>query len=647
MTQVDNTFERPSPVQAELRRRKLQRWGWALFGLGVFASLVYWKYLAQIPVDYESDADHFKYGSIGSDGEDGVPLAIWRALPEMFPEYLPENGAQYLRIPREERTHLDGYASMGFLRQEGHSLPVGFSQRRVLVDRVGLNCAACHVSTIRVADGMSPDRLYPTESGLSPELVQSRDLRQADSQTSRITSALIYGMPANTVDLEAYFVFLFRCAEDPRFTPDNLIAGANSIKKLGPVEKLILRQGVPRLREMLLTRKGQLHYLGLLPHAASEPQIPRFGPGRVDTFSPYKSIQFGFPFDGSYGIADYPSIWNQRPREGMHLHWDGNNSSVFERNISASLGAGATPVSLDMHRMVRVARWLGAPDPPHPDYQRPGQAATSSATDRHPHPGEMPIPQFPFPIDETLVDRGRLLYFEYCASCHDWNGKSVGTVVSLAKIGTDPARLNSYSEEFVMNQRTLGADQWWRFRSFQKTDGYANSPLDGVWARAPYLHNGSVPSLSDLFLKPCQSESDYKLVGLVPGTDLGELAKDPTKVRQIIKQSRENGYRPPVFYRGDDRYDPRLLGFHIEGVDSPAGPSRVLESGRQLYFYSTVKATPSGFESLLGNGHQGHYGPEFGTELTPPEQAALLEFMKTLGRRDTLPSPNIAREVKE
>ena len=78
-----------------------------------------------------------------------------------------------------------------------------------------------------------------------------------------------------------------------------------------------------------------------------------WGPGRVDTFNPYKAIQFGFPMGPEElspmaldGASDYPSLWMQAPREGMNLHWDGNNSSVAERNLSAALGAGVTPVTV-------------------------------------------------------------------------------------------------------------------------------------------------------------------------------------------------------------------------------------------------------------------------------------------------------------
>lgn len=88
-----------------------------------------------------------------------------------------------------------------------------------------------------------------------------------------------------------------------------------------------------------------------------------WGPGRVDTFNPYKAIQFNFPMDKLpheelIGPADYPSIFNQGPRQGMQLHWDGNNPSVEERNKSAALGAGVTPVTIDLKSLDRIVGWL-------------------------------------------------------------------------------------------------------------------------------------------------------------------------------------------------------------------------------------------------------------------------------------------------
>ena len=49
---------------------------------------------------------------------------------------------------------------------------------------------------------------------------------------------------------------------------------------------------------------------------------------------------------------------------------------------------------------------------------------------------------------------------KYCAGCHDWQGDKVGQVVPIAEIGTDPHRLDSFTEDLAVNQNTLGAGQW-------------------------------------------------------------------------------------------------------------------------------------------------------------------------------------------
>ena len=108
--------------------------------------------------------------------------------------------------------------------------------------------------------------------------------------------------------------------------------------------------------------------------------LPAWGRGRVDTFNPYKAIQFNWtldqlPHDELIGASDFPSLWNQQPREGMHLHWDGNNTSVDERNLSASLGAGVTPVTVDHASLQRIHDWIWT----------------------------LPPPRYPFPIDQAAA----------------------------------------------------------------------------------------------------------------------------------------------------------------------------------------------------------------------------------------------------
>ncbi|HEY9801258.1 MAG TPA: c-type cytochrome [Leptolyngbyaceae cyanobacterium] len=448
------------------------------------------------PVKYADINDHFKYGSIGSEPARGIPYWIWKVLPQMFPEYLPENGK-------------GGYASLGFIYEPGKDLPVGFSQRRVIVDRVGLNCAVCHTGTLRDTPD-SPPQVIPA-------------------------------MPANTVNLRGYIQFLGKVAQDSRFDPDEMLPQIEAIGgHLNPIQKVIYRYiAIPMTRGALSIQGDRLSFLN---------RQPEWGPGRVDTFNPYKTLQFNFPMEQLpekelIGTADFPSVWNQQPREGLQLHWDGDNSSVDERNLSAGLGAGITPTTVDRAGLKRVADWLW----------------------------ELPAPTYPYAVNADLAAKGQQIFANSCASCHAFGGDRIGKVSPIQEIGTDPYRLNSYTDELLANQNTLFAGYPERFKHFRKTNGYANMPLDGIWLRAPYLHNGSVPTLRDLLETP------------------------------------EN--RPKEFYRGNDLFDQQNVGF----------VSNVAQEGDKKYFKFDTQ--------LPGNSNTGH---TYGTELSLEDKNALIEYLKKL-----------------
>lgn len=165
-------------------------------------------------------------------------------------------------------------------------------------------------------------------------------------------------------------------------------------------------------------------------------------------------------------------------------------------HASAALAGGATEASLDHASIQRVTDWLMA----------------------------LPPPAYPFAIDRAAAEAGRRLYArEGCGRCHDVGGTGTGQTTPLREIGTDPARVQALTPDLLTNMLTVGTGYPWRFTHYRQPDGYANAPLDGIWARAPYLHNGSVPSLDDL-LKPA-------------------------------------GARPRNFRVGCDRFDPKKVGF--------------------------------------------------------------------------------------
>jgi hypothetical protein len=512
-----------NPTWEYTLRRRRRRLLVLLIAIALVAALGAWLFYrlrVNRPVDFADDRNHFLYGSIGSE-EGHLPYRLWRVLPQVFPEHLPANRAG------------EGYARFGFIFEAGQPVPIGFSRRRARgLDLVGLNCAACHCGTVR--------------------------------ETSDAAPQVVLGMPAHRLDVEEYFRFLFRCAEDERFNAEFLLAAIDRDGGLGPLERLVTKAAIPQAREGILGLRWRLRYLGaatdsgLRDESGRPVKYPDWGPGRVDTTNALKSLRLGYDMTQERWVSfnDLPSIWNQEPRRSMGLHWDGNNSSLDERNLSAAMGAGAFPSTLDLPRIERVARWSRA----------------------------LPPPDYPFPIDAPLAAAGKPIYDRYCKACHSFSGAEVGRVTPLAEIGTDPHRFHSASPPFITDANKLGStelnaflprayrlrrDEPWRFSHFHKTVGYANVPLDGVWARAPYLHNGSVPTMRDLLKPP--------------------------------------GDRPSTFWKGSDVYHQRDMGF-------------VSDEGGDNYFEFQT--------SLPGNDNGGH---EYGTTLSTADQDALIEYLKTLG----------------
>lgn len=474
---------------------------WLAAALLLFAGL--WaakRFGTDRPVVHAEATAHFKYGSTGGERNMGFPYWVFKVMPEICPDLLPGKG----------------YESLGFLFEPGHDLPVGMSTRRHLgIDRVFLNCAVCHVSTVRTAAAAEP--------------------------------LLVLGMPANRLDLMGFQKFMHACVGDRRFTPSQIIPRIQAAGgDLDLVDRLLVYPlAVHLMRDGVFGLIGRLRFIHIQPD---------WGPGRVDTFNSAKAI-FGYPFEKApleelVGYSDFPAIWNQAKKQGMQLHWDGNNDRVEERNLSAAFGTGATPKLIDHAAIARVEAWIaGATPPAFAEY---------------------------FPIDAKLAARGAAIYRRHCGDCHgasgqDFSGRYVGQVTPIATVATDRGRLDSYTRELALNQGMLyAAKPERRFRHFRKTWGYANAPLDGLWLRAPYLHNGSVPTLWDL-LQP-------------------------------------EGKRPANFYRGNDRYDPKRMGF----VSNQAA-----EGGQRYFRYDT---------GVPGNGNGGH---RYGTPLPDTDKWALLEYLKT------------------
>lgn len=189
-------------------------------------------------------------------------------------------------------------------------------------------------------------------------------------------------------------------------------------------------------------------------------------------------------------------------------------------------------------------------------------------------------PRWPWAIDQEQAERGEKIFHRNCADCHGTYGEKPSypeRLVPIEEIGTDPVRLRALNDEHLQWMKHGWMSRYGEDPVEDSPAGYVAPPLDGIWASAPYLHNGSVPTLWHL-LHPDE--------------------------------------RPRVWKRTEEGYDQTRIGLEVRTWDEmPSHAATPAE--RRRYFDTRAK----------GKSAQGH---DFPAVLTEPEKRAVLEYLKTL-----------------
>ncbi|MEM6990722.1 MAG: hypothetical protein AAF721_09500 [Myxococcota bacterium] len=195
-------------------------------------------------------------------------------------------------------------------------------------------------------------------------------------------------------------------------------------------------------------------------------------------------------------------------------------------------------------------------------------------------------PKYPFAIDTDLAAEGEVLFNRDCGGCHGtYNDDPAletypNLLLPLDVVGTDPLIAGQAAEQPFVGWYN---DSWYGDLSPLSPDdpfpGYVAPPLDGIWATAPFFHNGSVPNLAMVL----------------------DATIRPEHWRRV-------DYDSANFDEGNVGWP--FIATPYNWDDAPAD--------EQKHVYDTSK---------LGHWNTGH---DFGDHLTVGERTAVLEYLKTL-----------------
>jgi hypothetical protein len=545
-----------------------------------------------------------------SEGGEAYPIAWLLALEQVVRD--SEGRVSY-------RPFLENVERFGFVpdppsRYNPYGLPVGVTAgygKLTGQQMMGLNCTACHVGELhyngrafRVDGGPSMAYINQFIKAIVSETAATAQNRQ------RRLRFLDRWRRVQLVPLPNYPVVTQAAAgpAPPDDTSEILDSG-----EPGPVWRVLagLRMAIAN-RSLLMDKLHGFGAMKLVVQAQSlgtEDGYGRndaFGIGRNELFGAYKDKNFteGLNVLPADAPVSFPHLWGMAYTSWFQ--WGVNTNSVIERNIGQALGVGATM---------------------QPDK---GYSSTVRVDNLHAMEGlqyKLTSPVWPAelfgPIDRGRAERGKKMFDRTCALCHETYGKTgvlnEYQLFALDVVGTDPSAAINFErtvmtaegpkpfgtaafeivkrvKEAYYAEHKIPADVQaeWESRATRPKAEYRTPLLDyakfydtrnhgiyraktlkGIWATAPYLHNGSVPSIFDL-LHPADR-------------------------------------RPTSFKLGTREFDPVKLGYVVDG------PRFLTPPGMQPFTYDT---------KFLGNWNSGHewwFYPDLDDEV----RYDIIEFLKT------------------
>lgn len=449
----------------------------------------------QIPKWSAEDLEFFLHGSMSTEV---VPERVLRAFIKIYPDFFPASDLAYL----------------GLIPDPQFGWPIGFSRKAEVKhlgsqSAVGINCASCHVAQITSSGGKESIRILGATSHFNVEAffgaVLVSTFKTSEPANMKLFLSAYFANPALDAAWEAQQAKITeRMAADP-FGGKDIAPG--ELQQIAPGELELANDatGLPELAHSMLKLFHNMRAALHVPDQPPEKVPPASGPGRNDAFGLLSAALLNRP--QPYAPIKFGLVWNIDQR--TWVHWDGNTNSPIARNLLASLGLGA---------------------PLHGKHADLDFATVKRQTDLS---ESIRPPKYPFALDRAAAKRGAANFESKCASCHG-GPESDKRLYSIAEVGTDPHRAELFTEKqaegfnkFLAELEAVGYEPPKEF-GVRSTGRYFAATLGGVWARSPYLHNGSVRTMQELLTPPAQ--------------------------------------RAKTFHRGSQEYDPNQMGYTDAGV---------------------------------------------------------------------------------
>lgn len=417
---------------------------------------------------------------------------------------------------------------------------------RIRLEVANMGCAACHAGMSYDANGMPTDRIW---------LGSTNSSRFFDGYTRDILDALRH-VRSRQDELLATIPKLF-----PDVHPD----------EMKTIRKYVLPQIIERLNAA----------------AAGNDILIQFDHGGAGLTNGIAALKLRLDARPSlvgkheHGYASIPDLYGRRLRSSVL--YDGlyalRNDARFEERREGDF----TPA--DQRRLASIVAFFIVPSMGIKATESEKQAARIAdilvwLLDYRPQP-------FPGPVDRDKALMGGQLYATQCAACHGsyTNGIDQPRLVSYPnrlvpqdQIKSDPERWRAITDDMV---RVIGLTPVAKKVNAANARGYVAPILNGIWASAPYMHNGSVPTLWHLMHPEA---------------------------------------RPPVFPVGGHKLDFARVGIAVE--PDAQGVYRY-PPGYQPW------STPVVFDTRSRGRSNGGHENEF-NRLSEAEKDALIEFLKVL-----------------